>query len=395
MKTSSKLSSVKRVYVSIREPAKAEPAKLALQPKPPSQPARFIRKRQDRCHTPDQGNIAQEKTSVSKFIYHRSLSPYMPPKENSFGYLCVPKDSDALLPTPPAKKEEGLCLPYELAQGAMSGTQDSEVLEVLKPKHTERLADLNELDEFGEFAKFGKFGEFGQLWEMESRGASLARETHAAVKIVKEEQKPSLSPACKTEKNFFKRPQVQPVPEKDLARNQTGSNFTHLRTSSRASEASEAAKKPCKLSEKNLNIEGKRSKRASIKNLCNNFSLNKKVLTKAQLLLPSESKDRKESISSTLINDENTTVASRTPSPNTSQRNSRCQALSKNFKLKKERLANEVEKHSQVKTVEKEAQEPWVSILKDLENGIALKDLPSFQQCHNSRISSKLRRDCK
>lgn len=378
MKTSSKLSSVKRVYVSIREQSKAEPVKLALQPKPPSQPARFIRKRQDRCNTPEQRNGNQEKTSVSKFIYHRSLSPYMPPKEKAFGYFCVPKDSDALLPTPPVKKEEDLCMPYELAPG----TKETGAVDVYKVKNIEKLEDLNELDKFCQFEKLA---------------TSLTKPNPTVFKIEKISQhsdhspagKELSDPAGKTEKNFFKSQMPDPPPDLQV---QTRSNFTHLRTSSGQSDVNKSASKPSDLSS---NLEVKRSKRASIKNLCHNFSLNKKVLTKAQLLLPSDHKERKESTSSTLINDENTTVASRTPSPNTSQRNSRCQALSKNFKLKKDRLASEVEKHSQVKNIEKEGQEPWVSILKDLENGIALKDLPSFQQYQNSRVSVKLRRDCK
>jgi hypothetical protein len=158
---------------------------------------------------------------------------------------------------------------------------------------------------------------------------------------------------------------------------------------------SENGEKKGKVLDKNLKIEGKRSKRASIRNLCKNLDLNKKVLTKAQLLVPGEARDRRESIYSSLANEENTTVASRTPSPNISQRNIRCQALSKNFKIKKEGLANEVEKQTRGKSSEKEGSEPWVSILKDLENGITLKDLPSFNQYQNSRVSVKLRRDCK
>jgi hypothetical protein len=58
---------------------------------------------------------------------------------------------------------------------------------------------------------------------------------------------------------------------------------------------------------------------------------------------------------------------------------------------------SEVEKQTRGKSAEKasENHEPWMNILKDLENGITIQDLPSFQSIQNSRVSVKLRRDCK
>ena len=395
MKTSSKLNSVKRVYVSIREQPKAEPTKLALQPKPPSQPARFIRKRQDRCHTPEQAPNAKEKPSVSKLIYHRSLSPYVPPRENSYNNFCVPKDSSALLATPVVEKEEDLCMPYELAPGHSAVKHESEVVKDLIVKNSVNIAKIDLIE------KFEDMKELGRLWESENMGLGSKAEGNGGTLTGKEVARAgegdgarggSLESARKTEKNFFKRPQVQPVPENTAKGAEAGKGVGHCRTNSGLSESS---KREPKGADKNLKIEGKRSKRASIRNLCKNLDLNKKVLTKAQLLVPSESRERRESIYSSLANEENTTVASRTPSPNISQRNIRCQALSKNFKIKKEGLANEVERQSRGKSNEKETNEPWVSILKDLENGITLKDLPSFNQYQNSRVSVKLRRDCK
>ena len=400
MKTSLKPNSVKRVYVSIREQPKAEAAKLALQPKPPSQPGRFIRKRQDRCHTPEQVTSVKEKPSVSKFIYHRSLSPYVPPKENSFNTFCVPKDSSALLATPVVEKEEDLCLPYELAPGHLNEKKLDES-EQVKDLVVKNFVNTGKFDLIEKIENFEDMKELVKICQSENLGFSFKNEANGGKFIGKDPARTSLETgtragsldsARKTEKNFCKRPQVLGVNEAAGKLLDCGKKVEHCRTNSGLSENGE---KKGKVLDKNLKIEGKRSKRASIRNLCKNLDLNKKVLTKAQLLVPGEARDRRESIYSSLANEENTTVASRTPSPNISQRNIRCQALSKNFKIKKEGLANEVEKQTRGKSSEKEGSEPWVSILKDLENGITLKDLPSFNQYQNSRVSVKLRRDCK
>ncbi|OMJ88206.1 hypothetical protein SteCoe_9942 [Stentor coeruleus] len=266
MKLYEKSGGIKRVFVSIREQPSAQlPCKLN-QPKPPTQPARFIRRKQDtsRCHTPDQGGGKPPIQPVSqKPSYRRSLSPFINPcqKDTVCTPYFKPKENESLLSIPPIEKEDTLCMPYELVE------------EKLAPTRTVRTSIRNKV-----------------------RNIDLKKGSFSKKQIVSEAILPS--------------------------------------------------------------------KRESLNTI-------------------------KMGNSGFLACDESTTVNSRTPSPvlcaskqikvakiiNHSEksmlppRNSRCMALSKNFKINKHHLVNEAEKQSRAKSVENEEIEaPWQSILKDLEN---------------------------
>lgn len=267
MKLYEKSGGIKRVFVSIRE---QPPAKLPCkpnQPKPPTQPARFIRRKQDtsRCHTPDQGGGKPPIQTVSqKPSFRRSLSPFINPcqKDTVCTPYFKPKDNESLLSIPPIEKEDTLCMPYELVE-------------------------------------------------------------------------------------------EKPVPS--------------------------------------------RSVRTSIRSQVRNIDLKKGSFSKKQIVSEAVLPSKRESFntikmgnSGFLVGDESTTINSRTPSPvlcssnhnNAGKigncpeksmlppRNSRCMALSKNFKINKHHLVNEAERQSRAKSVEneEEIEAPWQSILNDLEN---------------------------
>ena len=120
MKSYENSPAVKRVFISIREKTPAASRK-PLQPKPPCQPAKFIRKRQDtsRCHTPDQGGgKPTPPVNCAKPAFRRSLSPFFQPilKEPVCTPYFKPKDPESLLSIPIIDKEDSLCLPYELTE---------------------------------------------------------------------------------------------------------------------------------------------------------------------------------------------------------------------------------------------------------------------------------------
>ncbi|OMJ79084.1 hypothetical protein SteCoe_20941 [Stentor coeruleus] len=128
MKLYEKSRGIKRVFVSIREQPSAQiPCKLN-QPKPPTQPARFIRRKQDasRCHTPDQGGGKPPIQPISqKPSYRRSLSPFINPCQKDT--ICTPyfkpKENESLLSIPPIEKEDVLCMPYELVEEKLVPTR--------------------------------------------------------------------------------------------------------------------------------------------------------------------------------------------------------------------------------------------------------------------------------
>ena len=269
-----KSPAVKRVFVSIREQNNTNPSKKPLQPKPPTRPARFIRKRQDssRCHTPDQGGgKPNPPVAAIKPSFRRSLSPFIPPQQRET--ICTPyfkpKENESLLSIPPIEKEDSLCLPYE----------------------------LNE-----------------------------------------------------TEKPVRRHPM-----------------------------------------------------RSAVRNLGRHIDLTKGIFSKKQTSNDSNSSLKVQNENSRLsgssllqIQDESTTVASQTPSPILPPRNTRCHALSKNFKINKQHLVSEAEKQSRAKSLEKESSDfeaPWQSILKDLENVMQIKDLSPHQPSYDMpRLPVKLTR---
>ena len=123
MKMNMKLSEktpVKRVFVSIREQPSLHVPKKPIQPKPPSHPARFIRKKRDssRSSTPDQVVVVKPNppTMIMKPTFRRSLSPFFQPvtKENIRTSYVQPKECESLLSIPSIDKEDSLCMPYEL-----------------------------------------------------------------------------------------------------------------------------------------------------------------------------------------------------------------------------------------------------------------------------------------
>lgn len=350
MKVIKKPNAVKRVFVSIRDQGKPEPVKLLIQPKPPNQAPRFIRKRKDssRCQTPEQSIIKVDKSlSGGKFVYNRSLSPYVPPKDNSHSIFYIPLGSDPLLSIPPIEKDEGLCTPYELSE--KRGKSEVEVFE-----YSETVASSN-------FTKSEKNE------KLELNDSQISKDKPAFIRKSVNFDKSVI---------FENSPEVIKRKERDRSQNSD------------------------KSIEKNDSFDSKRSKRASIRNLGKNMDLSKKVLTKAQLLLnhPPDSKKRENSSSAP---DENSTISSQiisqTPSPNISHRNNRCQALSKNFKINKLNFASEVEKQVRGKSAEKDSEAPWLNILKDLDNVVQIKDLPTYQNFNERpRMGVKLRREyCK
>ena len=122
MKLYEKTSAVKRVFVSVREQSSLYLPRKPLQPKPPTRPARFIRKRQDssRCHTPDQGGGGMLNPPAIKMkpTFRRSLSPFFQPitKETVCTPYFKPKENESLISIPPIEKEDTLCMPYELIE---------------------------------------------------------------------------------------------------------------------------------------------------------------------------------------------------------------------------------------------------------------------------------------
>ena len=340
MKVLKKPNAVKRVFVSIRDQNKNEPAKLLIQPKPPNQPPRFIRKTRDslRCQTPDQ-NIPKCDKSLSggKFTYHRSLSPYVPPKDNSYSVFYIPLGTENLLTIPIQEKDEGQCLPYEL----------NEDLKI-------------QVFDFSEKTEETKFSESEKIEPNENQ-------------IIRE--KPAFT---RKSVNFDKSVIFENSP--DISKRKERDKGGSIEKSGEKNDSTEK-------------VDCKRSKRASIRSLGKNLDISKKVLTKAQLILshPSDPKPKHERIS--ILHDENSTITSQTPSPGTSHRNNRCQALSKNFKINKQGFANEVEKQVRVKSTEKDSETPWLSILKDLDNIVQIKDLRSYQNFNERpRTGAKLRR---
>lgn len=343
MKVLKKPNAVKRVFVSIRDQNKIEPAKLLIQPKPPNQPPRFIRKTRDtqRCQTPDQ-NIPKCDKSLSggKFTYHRSLSPYVPPKDNSYSIFYIPLGGEKLLTISVQEKDEGLCLPYELNENFKIEVFD--------------YSEKTEETKFSESVKSEKI-ELNENQIMKEKPAFTRKSVNFDKSVI-----------------FENSPDINKRKERDK-----GGNI----------------EKNCEKIEGSDKIECKRSKRASIRSLGKNLDISKKVLTKAQLILnhPSEPKPKRESIST--LHDENSTITSQTPSPNISHRNNRCQALSKNFKINKLGFVNEVEKQVRVKSTEKDSETPWLNILKDLDNIVQIKDLPTYQNFNERpRVGVKLRR---
>jgi hypothetical protein len=269
-----KSPAVKRIFVSIREHPPVPLPKKAFQPKPPCQPGKFIRKKQDssRCHTPDQGGgKPTPPVNVAKPTYRRSLSPFVQPKppETVCTPYFKPKENESLISIVPPEKEDSLCLPYE----------------------------LNE-------------------------------------------------------------------PEKPVRKRA-------LRTSVRAL---------------GRNIDLKKGN-FSIKQATSDSSFTSKVNNENSRIFGN---------SIVQFFEESTTVASRTPSPVIPQRNSKCHALSKGFKINKQNFVTEVEKQNRAKSLEKENSEsdvPWQSILRDLENVLQIKDLSPHQPSYDvPRIPVKITR---
>lgn len=353
MKVIKKPNAVKRVFVSIREQGKPEPVKLLIQPKPPNQPPRFIRKRKDssRCQTPEQSIIKVDKSlSGGKFVYNRSLSPYVPPKDNSYSIFYIPIGSDPLLTIPPIEKDEGLCMPYELSERR----RKSEV----------------EVFEYSEKVDSSNFTKSEKHEKLELNDSQINQEKPAFIRKSVNFDKSVI---------FENSPEVKK--RKELDRGQK---------SEKSSEKNDIFDK----------TDCRRSKRASIRNLGKNMDLSKKVLTKAQLIL-NHPLDPKKRENNSNTHDENSTISSQiisqTPSPNISHRNNRCQALSKNFKINKLNFANEIEKQTRGKSAEKDSEAPWLNILKDLDNVVQIKDLPTYQNFNERpRMGVKLRREnCK
>lgn len=172
MKGSEKSPAVKRVFISIREKPPNNIPRKPLQPKPPCQPAKFIRKRQDssRCHTPDQsGGKPTPPVTVSKPTFRRSLSPFFQPvlKETICTPYFKPKDIESLMPTPQIDKEDSLCMPYEL----------HEVEKPVKPRNSRgqiraigRNIDLTK----GIFSKKQNVGEMSFAARKESENSRLS-----------------------------------------------------------------------------------------------------------------------------------------------------------------------------------------------------------------------------
>ncbi|OMJ74718.1 hypothetical protein SteCoe_26295 [Stentor coeruleus] len=133
-----------------------------------------------------------------------------------------------------------------------------------------------------------------------------------------------------------------------------------------------------------------RAVRTSIRNSGKNIDLKKGSFSKKQIVSEADSPFRRENEIMTKsvfqLCDESTTGASRTPSPVLLPRNNRCLALSKNFKINRKHLANEAEKQFREKSMEEggEVDVPWISILKDLESALEIKDFTTTQ-CYNDR----------
>ena len=111
---------VKRVFIRIRDKTPAVKSK-ALQPKPPCQPAKFLRKTKNtsRCHTPDQDHVKPSPpVTIAKPTFRRSLSPFLQSviKEPTSTPYFKPKDSESFLSIRIIDKEDSLCLPYELKE---------------------------------------------------------------------------------------------------------------------------------------------------------------------------------------------------------------------------------------------------------------------------------------
>lgn len=261
MKLSQKVSGIKRVFVSIKEQTRIQTPRKPVQPKPPAQPARFIRKKTNnlRCHTPDQngGNQAIQ-TVPQKPPYRRSLSPFIniPKKDSSCTPYFKPNENDSLLSIPSIEKEDALCMPYELCE------------EKVVPTRTVRASI-----------------------RISGKNIDLKKGSFSKKQIVSEAGLP------------FRRDNE-----------------------------------------------------------------NNKIMTKSGFQLC----------------DDSTTGASRTPSPVLLPRNNRCLALSKNFKINRQHLANEADKQYRERSVEKneEIDAPWISILRDLESVMQIKDFPPSQYCN-------------
>ncbi|OMJ79606.1 hypothetical protein SteCoe_20336 [Stentor coeruleus] len=262
MKLSQKVSGIKRVFVSIKERTSIQTPTKPIQPKPPAQPARFIRKRTNhlKSHTPDQCGINLSTQALSqKPSYRKSISPFInQPKNNS---SCTPyfkpKENESLLSITSIEKEDTLCMPYEL-------TEEKPI-----PTRTIRTSINNP-----------------------SKNIDLKKGSFSKKQIVSE----------------------------------AGLSF-------------------------------KRENK------------NNKIMTKSGFLLC----------------DESTTGASRTPSPILLPRNNRCLALSKNFKINRQHLASEADKQYRERSVEKneEIDAPWISILKDLESAMQIRDFTPIQCCND------------